>query len=84
MSELEIVIRELKRKEYPAALELCRKVFLREFEAPDDHVDEVYQGRMTVNSSHYAVPIYHRFGFYDTEQEQMQDGIRFTPMERDI
>ena len=66
MSESEIVIRELKRKEYQAALELYRKVFFREFEAPDDCVDEVYQGRMTVNSSHYAIPIYHRFGFHDT------------------
>lgn len=150
MSELEIVIRELKRTEYQAALELCRKVF-REFEAPDDcvdestdafyksicdkeylnqlrifgayddeslagviatrnegthialfFVDEVYQGkgigrnlfecilnecpagRMTVNSSHYAIPIYHRFGFHDTDQEQIQDGIRFTPMEREV
>ena len=84
MSELEIVIRELKRKESQAALELCGKEFLREFEAPDDHVDEVYQGRMTVNSSHYAIPIYHRFGFHDTDQEQIQDGIRFTPMERNV
>lgn len=102
MSESEIVIRELKRKEYQAALELYRKVFFREFEAPDDCVDEVYQGRgigrklfecilkecpagrMTVNSSHYAIPIYHRFGFHDTDQEQIQDGIRFTPMERNV
>lgn len=84
MSESEIVIRELKRKEYQAALELYRKVFFREFDAPDDCVDEVYQGRMTVNSSHYAIPIYHRFGFHDTDQEQMQDGIRFTPMERNV
>ena len=146
----EIAIREMEMEEYPAALELCRKVF-REFEASDDHVeestdafykcicdkeylnqlrifgaydderlagviatrskgshialffvDEVYQGRgigrklfecilkecpagrMTVNSSHYAIPIYHRFGFHDTDQEQIQDGILFTPMEREV
>ena len=80
---MKIVIRELNEEEYPAALELSRKVF-REFEAPADCVEKVYQGRMTVNSSHYAIPIYHRFGFHDTYQEQMQDGIRFTPMERNV
>ena len=39
-------------------------------------------GKMTVNSSPYAVPVYHRLGFRDTGAEQVTDGLRFTPMER--
>ncbi len=34
----------------------------------------------TVNSSPYAVPIYHKLGFCDTGKEQTVDGLRFTPM----
>ncbi|MDD6489995.1 MAG: GNAT family N-acetyltransferase [Clostridia bacterium] len=37
--------------------------------------------RMTVNSSPYAVPIYHKLGFCDTNTEQIVNGLRFTPME---
>ena len=36
---------------------------------------------MTVNSSPYAVPVYHKLGFKDTGSEQMVNGLRFTPME---
>ncbi len=35
---------------------------------------------ITVNSSPYAVPIYHKLGFMDTDVEQLSDGIRYTPM----
>lgn len=35
---------------------------------------------ITVNSSPYAVPVYHRFGFCDTDKEQIKDGIVYTPM----
>ena len=35
---------------------------------------------MTVNSSPYAVPIYHRLGFTDTDVEQVTNGLRYTPM----
>ncbi len=35
---------------------------------------------ITVNSSPYAVPIYKRLGFVETDTEQIADGIRFTPM----
>ena len=35
---------------------------------------------MTVNSSPYAVEAYHRLGFMDTAEEQIRDGIRYTPM----
>jgi len=37
--------------------------------------------RITVNSSPYAVGIYHRLRFAETDREQTVDGIRFTPME---
>ena len=36
---------------------------------------------MTVNSSPYAVPIYHKLGFKNTDSEQVVNGLRFTPME---
>ncbi len=35
---------------------------------------------MTVNSSPYAVPIYEKLGFRQTEPEQVKNGIRFIPM----
>lgn len=34
----------------------------------------------TVNSSPYAVPVYHKLGFADTDGERIADGIRYTPM----
>lgn len=37
--------------------------------------------RITVNSSPFAVPIYHKLGFCDIDCEQVVSGIRFTPME---
>ena len=37
-------------------------------------------GQMTVNSSPYAVEVYRRLGFCETDAEQMTDGIRYTPM----
>lgn len=35
---------------------------------------------ITVNSSPYAVPVYHKLGFKDTNSEQLTDGMRYTPM----
>lgn len=35
---------------------------------------------MTVNSSPYAIKIYERLGFRTTDNEQIKNGIRFTPM----
>jgi GNAT superfamily N-acetyltransferase len=35
---------------------------------------------ITVNSSPYAVPVYHKLGFTDTDSEQLVDGIRYMPM----
>lgn len=43
-------------------------------------LDQSSSSKFTVNSSPYAVPIYHRLGFTDTENEKMLDGITFTPM----
>ena len=37
--------------------------------------------RITVNSSPYAVPIYKKLGFTETDTEQAVNGLRFTPME---
>ena len=37
-------------------------------------------GRITVNSSPYAVEVYHHLGFIDTDKEQITDGVRYTPM----
>lgn len=39
---------------------------------------------ITVNSSPYAVEVYHHLGFKDTNTEQTVDGIRFTSMEYPI
>ena len=37
-------------------------------------------GKMTVNSSPYAVCVYHKLGFKDTDTEQVVNSLRFTPM----
>lgn len=37
-------------------------------------------GKITVNSSPYAIEVYHRLGFFDTDKELTVNGIRFTPM----
>lgn len=37
--------------------------------------------KITVNSSPYALEVYHRLGFTDTDKELLTDGIRYTPME---
>ncbi len=38
-------------------------------------------GKTTVNASPYALPVYRRLGFQDTDTEQVANGMRFTPME---
>lgn len=38
-------------------------------------------GKMTVNSSPFAVPIYHHLGFTALKPEQVTNGLRYTPME---
>lgn len=42
---------------------------------------ECHSDRMTVNSSPYAIPVYHKLGFRDLDKEQVVNGLRFTPME---
>lgn len=37
--------------------------------------------KITVNSSTYALKIYRRLGFKETDGEQSVNGLRFTPME---
>ena len=36
--------------------------------------------KITVNSSPYAIEVYRRLGFIDTDKEWTVNGIRFTPM----
>ena len=35
---------------------------------------------ITVNSSPYAVLVYRKLGFVETDTEQLADGMRYTPM----
>ena len=35
---------------------------------------------ISVNAAPYAVPVYRRLGFAQTDAEQVRDGIRYTPM----
>lgn len=37
--------------------------------------------KITVNSSRYGIPFYHKMGFKDLDVEQIKNGIRHTPME---
>jgi len=37
--------------------------------------------RITVNSSPYGIPFYHKIGFRNLDVEQIRDGLRYTPME---
>ncbi|WP_394916820.1 GNAT family N-acetyltransferase [uncultured Robinsoniella sp.] len=37
-------------------------------------------GSITVNSSPFAVPVYHHLGFTDTDSEKVTNGLRYTPM----
>jgi len=53
------------------------------------HVIKLYKSNygyktMTVNSSPFAVEIYHRLGFSDTDIEQTVYGLRYTPMKRPL
>lgn len=41
-------------------------------------------GKITVNSSPYAVEAYGRLGFQKIKEEQTVNGIRFVPMERPL
>lgn len=43
-------------------------------------VDHSSVDKITVNSSPYAVEVYHHLGFVDTAKEQVTDGMRYTPM----
>ena len=37
--------------------------------------------KVTLNSSRYGIPFYHKIGFKELDIEQVRDGIRYTPME---
>ena len=36
---------------------------------------------ITVNASPYAVPVYHKLGFHDTDTQQEVNGLKFVPMQ---
>lgn len=42
---------------------------------------ENLSGKITVNSSPYAVKVYHHLGFNSIDTEKVIDGIKYTPME---
>ena len=42
---------------------------------------KTHVGVITVNSSPFAVSVYEKFGFVQTDEMQYQDGIEFMPME---
>jgi len=42
---------------------------------------ENISGKITVNSSPFAVPVYHHLGFKDVDTEKITNGLRYTPME---
>ena len=42
------------------------------------------QGRMTVNAAPYAVGVYEHLGFRATDQEQITNWLRYTPMEYQV
>ncbi|MCC0636390.1 MULTISPECIES: GNAT family N-acetyltransferase [unclassified Clostridioides] len=47
-----------------------------------ENIDDLTE--VTVNSSPYAVEVYHKLGFKNTNAEQIVNGIRFTPMKLSI
>ena len=55
-----------------------------------DHIIQICKEKnpslkmITVNSSPYAVDVYHKLGFSNVSSEQVIDGIKFTPMELKI
>lgn len=56
----------IARSLFQTVKEICKK---------QDNISKI-----TVNSSPYAVEVYHRLGFVDIDKEQTVNGIRFTPM----
>lgn len=61
----------IARKLFNAVLKLCME--------KNSSLDAI-----TVNSSPYAVEVYHKFGFSDVSSEQVVDGIGFVPMKLKI
>lgn len=50
-----------------------------------NHVTEEGEySNVTVHSSPYAVEFYHKMGFYDTGIQMEEDGILYTPMNKDV
>lgn len=45
---------------------------------------EVGKEIVTVNAAPYGVGFYHKLGFEDMGPEETRDGIRYTPMKREL
>lgn len=43
-------------------------------------LNKISAGEITVNASRYGKPVYEKFGFAATDEEQQKDGIIYTPM----
>ncbi len=43
-------------------------------------IEDSTSQEITVNSSPYALEVYHRLGFTDADERQLQSGIIYTPM----
>ena len=52
---------------------ICRKLW-------EHFLKESSSRQITVNASPYATAVYHKLGFTDTDTEQLEDGMRYTPM----
>ncbi|MCL2853879.1 MAG: GNAT family N-acetyltransferase [Defluviitaleaceae bacterium] len=50
----------------------------------DIMIEQYNPSEISVNSSPYAVEAYHRLGFVDNDSEQLVNGMRFTPMRREL
>lgn len=54
------------------------------FAVVEQYCRNLHLNSITVNSSPYAVAVYRRLGFVDTDLETVTNGMRFTPMRYDI
>ncbi|WP_419887846.1 GNAT family N-acetyltransferase [Neobacillus niacini] len=56
---------------------IAKRLFLTVLE---DCKSKLNINTISVNSSRYAIEVYHRLGFVDCDEEQNVKGIRYTPM----
>ena len=60
---------------------VARKLFaVAKMSCKEENKKKVGKAFITVNASPYAVEVYKKLGFSRLSEEQIKDGIRFTPM----